>query len=196
MNDLLVLSDDGHKLANILNSLDVENFWLQNRFIDWYSGKEINSEEKKICKNNNYNSYYTHCSSFVKSVCFRNNIEMYGPPDIETEGLANKQYDWLELHGKKYGWIKINNIKNIQYDCEIQAQKKANLGYLVLMLFKNKNDQNKGHIAVVKPENITESNVKINGCKICNVGICNLSSVNSHICFKDFMECVFWMHSV
>jgi hypothetical protein len=57
----------------------------KNHYIDWYTSLKSND--------NILNSFHSHCSSNVASICKRLNIQMYGPEfNIPTEGLANKQY--------------------------------------------------------------------------------------------------------
>ena len=129
----ILINDFGYQLATFINSLDVENKWKKKHYIDWYTGLQSNDVYTGLQSNKTIlNSFHSHCSSYVASICKRLNVPMYGPEfNIPTEGLANKQYQWLFEHGHSYGWINID--KQSQLENEIFAQLIANNGYLVIV---------------------------------------------------------------
>jgi hypothetical protein len=163
------INKNGIKLSTFINSLDVENKWKRNNYIDWYSGETINIVNK-------LNSFYSHCSSFVASVCKRLNIPIYGPEfNVPTEGLANKQYQWLFEYGEIYGWKHINNQN--QLENEIFAQLMANNGYIVIVCHYHLINKNKGHIGVIKPYEIGIHDIIKYGCIIAQSGKRNSSNM-------------------
>ena len=164
------INNIGHQLANFINSLDVENKWKKRQYIDWYTGEPINIINK-------LNSFNSHCSSYVASICKRLNIIMYGPEfNIPTEGLANKQYQWLFEYCETYGWININKNNN-QIENELFAQFMANNGYLVIVCHYHLNHPNKGHIAIIKPFEINTNDIIKYGCIIAQSGKRNSSNM-------------------
>ena len=183
------INKNGLKLANFINSLDVENKWKKNQYIDWYSGETINTINK-------LNSYYSHCSSYVASICKRLNIPIHGPEfNIPTEGLANKQYLWLLENGESYGWYKIN--KNNQIENEINAQLMANNGYLVIVCHYHLINKNKGHIAIVKPSEIDTHDIIKYGCMIAQSGKINSSNMYLINGFRNKRnECKYFYHKI
>jgi hypothetical protein len=169
-------------LAKFYDSFDVENEWQQNRYISWKSGREIKE------KNEN-NSYKTHCSAFVSAVSSRLGIPLLRPPQVSTEGLANKQFDWLENNGIDNLWIKLKS--------PLDAQETANCGYFVIAVYKNHNNSNGGHIAIVRPyqsEQNINKHVSHYGPRICQAGFINSSSIDAIQVFENISDYVFWAH--
>lgn len=122
-------------IYNYLVKFDVENNWRKETWINWSTGKEI-TNEKEI---NKLDSWFTHCSAFVSAVCFKLNVPMLIPPTTRTEGLANKQYKWLNDNGEKNNWKKIteNEISSYVND------------HLIIATCYCKESPNCGHIAIV-----------------------------------------------
>lgn len=171
-------------LANFYDSFDVENKWTRNKYVNWISGKI--SKEKNI-----KNSYATHCSSFVACVAYNLNLPFLYPDndnDIGTEGLANKQFDWLEKNGLFNLWIKLKS--------PLEAQISANCGYFVIAVYKNVKDLNCGHIAIIRPyyndAYSMEKQVDKFGPRICQAGFINSSSINAVEILGDMNDYVFW----
>jgi hypothetical protein len=176
-----ILCPDNDTMASFYDNLDVEHKWPQETYIDWYTGLPLE---------NNYNpddSYHTHCSAFVASVCCRLNVPILCPPKHRTEGLANAQHDWFFTDGNKLGWI--------QLESSINAQIEANHNNLVIMCHKNKENPNGGHIACVRPYATTTDLILLNGPRICQSGVINSSSVNSYDMFLDH-DCIYWMYKL
>ena len=161
---------DSLKLFFILS--DVENKWKQNQYVNWLTGEET-LEENKL------DSFSTHCSAFVSSICYKLNIPMLSPPHVGTEGLANKQYEWMCEIGTKHGWKEIN--KNV-------AQKTANKGIIVFIGYYHPDDNTKGHVAFVSP------NKDLNKIKICQAGLINSSCTDIENGFSNHKMCRFWKY--
>lgn len=123
-------------LKCFLTSLDVENKWKQEQSINWLTGETITD----ITKINQLDSWFTHCSSFVSSVCNQLNIPILMPPEFRTEGLANKQCKWLNTQGYKHGWLQIS-LHDIK--------KYVDANYFIIACQYCENDSNCGHVAIV-----------------------------------------------
>lgn len=174
---------DRKKLQTFLVGLDVEYKWKQNCFVDWLTGKPS-------LDFNPLNSYYTHCSSFVSSVCHQLSVPMLTPPAAFTEGLANKQYIWLETNGIENGWVKLLSPDD--------AQLSANGGKLVIACFHNDYSPNEGHIAVVFPIEKSTSDIKTYGVQICQAGWINTTSSHSRdvFCLNHIDKYKYYSHQV
>lgn len=166
-------------LLKFYDSFDVEHRWPKNKYVSWISGKET--------KNMNYDdSHFIHCSAFVSSVSKKLNVPLLRPPKVRTEGLANKQYDWLEFKGRKYGWVKLES----GYD----AQMCSNMGYFVIGAYKHFTDPNEGHIGIVRPYECDENHINKYGPKICQAGFINSSSIDARDAFDDRLQYIYWGH--
>jgi hypothetical protein len=168
------------ELCIFYDSFNVEKMWKKNSYIDWMTGLSTTEQ-------NFNNSYKTHCSSFVASVASHLNIPFLFPSnDIGTEGLANKQYDWLEEHGKNNFWFRAET----SYDAHILA----NHGYFVVAVYKNINDINNGHIVIIRPHKSDKKIIERNGPKVCQAGNINSSSIDALSILDNFNEYNFFAH--
>lgn len=162
-------------LKKFLVSLDVKNKWKKECFVDWLSGEPIDD----ISKINYFDSWLTHCSSFLSSVCFKLDVPFLIPPKVRTEGLANKQYMWLSEHGIKYGWLKISkdNIKNY-----------INENYLIIACQYSTYDPNCGHVAIVI--DYIDDDIYV-----CQAGKINSSYIKLCDAFCDQNKVEYWIYN-
>lgn len=184
---MLKIFNEGKKLGIFLDDLQVSKKWLPKMYIDWFSGEQINEI-------NPQNSFHSHCSAFVSSVCSRLKIPIIGPEfNVPTEGLANVQYQWLNDYGKIFGWTEIIHQNYIIK--QTYAQVYANKGHIVIVCYYNTNDKNRGHIAIIKPCQITPIELLTYGPLVCQAGKINSSSIYLNKAFygKDIDLCRFWI---
>lgn len=159
-------------------SLDVEHNWLQNQYVDWLTGKRMpdNYENKN-------DSFLTHCSSFVKAVCYKLNIPMMGPPYVGTEGLANKQCVWLAQFGYLFDWEEIDHFN---------VSKHANDGNLVVVCYYNADEFTCGHVAIVMPTHSLDEKIYV-----CHAGLHNYVCTEIKTVFGDLLsECRYYSHKI
>lgn len=174
-------------LSIFLLSLDVENKWKCNTWIDWLTGLATDVADP-------LNSYYTHCSSFVSSVCYQLNVPMLIPNimlKIGSEGLANKQYKWLETEGIAKGWVLMQSA--------LEAQLEANKNNLVIACYHNNKNQNEGHVAIVCPfSRFTQEDINKYGVRICQSGWINTTSSDAVNLFyyDDLKNYVYYSHKL
>ena len=151
-------------LDNFLDNIDVQNKWSQNSYINWLTG------EKKPDGTPD-ESFMTHCSAFVASVCTQLNVPILRPPEHNTEGLANAQHDWLISDGSKYGWYRIMSGED--------AQNEANNCKLVLVAYRNHLNDKGGHIAILRSANTDTDNE----LQVCQAGLVNSIRRPLSLCF-------------
>jgi hypothetical protein len=182
------LVEGGQKLREYLFSLDVEHNWLQNQHVNWLSGKTINSSMIDPL-----DSFYTHCSSFVSSVCYQLNIPFLIPNTelgVRTEGLANKQHLWLKEYGNKNGWTEINKDN---------VMSEANMGYIIIATYHNYHNCNCGHIAIICPHKRSKQfeqseQLEKEEIKICQAGMTNSSCMNISDAFTHHNNITYWIY--
>lgn len=162
-------------LKNFLLELDVENKWKQECFVDWLSGETIND----ISKINYLDSYFTHCSAFLSAVCFRLHIPFLIPPEVRTEGLANKQCNWLNKKGNEYGWLLTARDQLVNY---------VNNNYFIVACQYCTSDPNCGHVAVIV-------DCVDNDIFVCQAGKINSSYMNicDAFCCPDKVQ--YWIYN-
>ena len=93
---------------------------------------------------------------------------MLSPPP--QNNLANLQRDWLEGEGHDKGWHKVSGV---------EAQRLANKGVVVVASFKNDDPHfhgGHGHIAVIRPSDKSEADVRREGPQITQAGGHNYNS--------------------
>ncbi len=155
----------GKDLARLLDTFDVENHWLAGRHIaDWKTGA---ADSKS-------GGPRTHCSLFVAAVCAKRDV-----PFLDSSPqmfLSNRQQDWLLKEGKQKGWTRVAD--------PVAAQWLANRGALVLASYKNTNPKKAGHIAVVRPADVTAGEVRTHGPRIIQAGVKNYRETDVKTGFK------------
>jgi hypothetical protein len=107
--------------------------------------------------------------AFVAAAAMRVNIYVLRPPDHKQLLLANAQYDWLAADGVARGWQRISN--------GVEAQRRANQGWLVLASYRNRHADKPGHIAIVRPSDKSAEALLEEGPQVTQAGLTNYHSV-------------------
>lgn len=164
------ITAEGKKMAESLDSMNVEQLWEPGRSVAWKTGKLL-EKQGEFRKSN------THCSAFVAATCLKMDVYILRPPEHETKGLANAQAEWLaSKKGHESGW---KHVKN-----EMEAQHLANHGQLVVAAFKETNADRNGHIAIVRPSDKSAERIKQEGPQIIQAGATNHNSTSAKEGFK------------
>jgi hypothetical protein len=169
-------NQDGRALKEFYLSLHVENLWLSGQHVDWQTGEPDDpSADQDI---------HTHCSAFVAAACAKKNVYILRPPDHVIQLLANAQYDWLESsEAKKMGWVKIESDGVYE-----KSQILANRGYLVIATCKNNNPKLPGHIALVRPAEITTDQLAKSGPMLISAGTHNFNYISLKSAFGSHLS--------
>lgn len=142
------ITPEGEKLVRFLDASDVMQRWLAGWHVDWQTGEadrpEPGGPEAK-----------THCSAFVAAMAERAGIYVLRPPEHPQNLLANAQTHWLRDHGTEQGWRTLASY--------VEAQAAANRGELVMEAFENPNPHKPGHIAIVRPSEMTRAELDSEG---------------------------------
>ena len=69
-----------NNLSIFLEKQDVENRWMQNSYVNWLTGLPA-------CIPDPDDSFETHCSAFVSSVCYQLGVPMLIPPYVKLKAL-------------------------------------------------------------------------------------------------------------
>lgn len=157
------LSPNAERLAQTIDSLDVENHWPAGEQVHWESGIPDGRPENGTGK-------HTHCSAFVAAAAKRIGVYILRPPDHNQILLANAQYDWLESEGQAQGWKQLRD--------GIEAQRFANQGWFVVATYKNHHEDKPGHIAIVRPNDKDIGVLREEGPQITQAGAINYRSVS------------------
>jgi hypothetical protein len=157
------VSQAGARLDALLDSMDVEHHWPAGVHVNWRTGDPDGRPESATGK-------HTHCSAFVASAAEHLQIYILRPPEHAQILLANAQYDWLASEGPSHGWHEINGPE--------AAQRAANQGEFVVATYKNPHDNKPGHIAIVRPSDKSEREVRAEGPQITQAGATNYTSTS------------------
>jgi hypothetical protein len=149
----------GKKLDAFLDSLDVTNKWLPYHQVNWRTGESLSQYRNSALG--------THCSTFVAAAAAKLGVYILRPPDHDGL-LANAQYHWLRTRGIKHGWAAVEN--------NINAQRIANQGCLVVIAYANPNQRKPGHIAIVRPSAKPREEIIVRGPQIIQAGKNNYNS--------------------
>jgi hypothetical protein len=156
------------KLAQSIDSLDVEHHWPAGVHVRWDTGVPDGITESGIGK-------HTHCSAFAAAAAERADIYLLHPPEHKQLLLANAQYDWLRTTGLTQGWRPLSD--------GVEAQRYANQGWFVLATYKNHYDDKPGHIAIVRPSDKDERLIASEGPQVTQAGGTNYRSVALRVGF-------------
>lgn len=163
------ITQDGERLARVLDSSDVMQRWLAGWHVDWRTGeKDRTTPGGPEAK--------THCSAFVAAIAERLGAYVLRPPEHRQELLANAQMRWLREHGSEQGWRVLAS--------DMTAQAAANRGELVLEAFENPNPHKPGHIAIVRPSLKTREELERDGPQETQAGEQNATSITTAAGFR------------
>ena len=114
----------------------------------WSAGYNISCDTGYGTYNKTTTVKTSHCSCFVYALCKKLGFYIPSPPEYSQFHLADKQLEWIESSdGISNGWTNVGlNVP----DCYIEAQRKANEGYFVIVGV-TQDDMVNGHIGVVRP---------------------------------------------
>jgi hypothetical protein len=162
----------GDRLAQLLDSMNVESLWLANEHVNWETGEPD--------RNADYEGpgRHTHCSAFAAAVAKRLDVYLLRPPEHGQQLLANAQAEWLDSDaGRKAGWRRVADMR--------KAQRLANEGNLVLALYQNPDKHVPGHVAIVRPSEKSSEAMEENGPELIQAGEHNHSKINVRIGFEN-----------
>lgn len=166
-------TEKGKALKDFYLGLDVEHLWLSGQHVNWETGRPDNPDAEQ--------DIHTHCSAFVAAACKRLNIYILRPPEHSMQLLANAQYDWLASpQAQAAGWKPL--LEENTYE---KAQELANRGYVVVAAFKNKDPRLPGHIALVRPAEISPDQVKGSGPMLIMASTHNFNYISLRAGFKS-----------
>ena len=162
------ISAQATRVAASIDALDVERHWPAGVHVNWETGDPDGRPESGEGK-------HTHCSAFVAAAAKRLGIYILRPPQHAQVLLANAQYDWLADEGPRQGWRALRDGE--------AAQNAANLGDFVVAVYKNRNDEKPGHIAIVRPSDKSVQSIRADGPQITQAGGKNYRSTVLRIGF-------------
>jgi hypothetical protein len=99
----------GHRLAEMLDSMNVESLWLAHEHVNWETGEAD--------RGGNYEGpgKHTHCSAFAAAAAKKMGIYILRPPDHGQVLLANAQAEWLHSQeAVDQGWRKVGGGRDAQ----------------------------------------------------------------------------------
>jgi hypothetical protein len=164
------ISAEGQKLAATLDAMKVDQLWLAGRPVNWRTGEP----KGRVFTNT---IFVTHCSAFAAAAADQLGVYLLHPPDHSAALLANAQQDWLRADGTNQGWRPVAS--------ELQAQRLANAGQLVVVTCKNPNPGAPGHIAIVRPSIKSDAQILAEGPQIIQAGRNNYLSTSAKLGFKN-----------
>jgi len=158
------ISDAGKRLAEKLDSFEVEKHWPAGQHINWETGIPTGVPEKTEGK-------HTHCSAFVASAAKQLGVYILRPPEHGQKLLANAQSEWLASEGPAQGWRRLKD--------GFEAQNAANSGEFVIASYHNHHDDKPGHIAIVRPSSKGTEAITAEGPDIVQAGEHNFNVVST-----------------
>lgn len=153
-----------------IDAMEVERHWPAGVHVDWETGIPDGRPGTPGGK-------HTHCSAFVASAAERLGVYILRPPAHSQALLANAQYDWLARVGAREGWTALADA--------IDAQNRANLGDLVVAVYRNHRDDKPGHIAIVRPGDRSVDDIERDGPQVTQAGSTNHRSVTLRLGFAS-----------
>jgi hypothetical protein len=166
------ISAAGIQLAETLDSMHVESLWLANEHIDWETGEPDRGGGFEGEGN------HTHCSAFAAAAAKRLGVYLLRPPEHGQQLLANAQAEWLAGEaGRQAGWRRVSDMR--------RAQRLANQGNLVLVIYQNPDKHVPGHIAIVRPSEKSAQELDDKGPEVIQAGQHNHSRISVRIAFEN-----------
>jgi hypothetical protein len=171
----------GLRLASTLDGMNVESLWLAHEHVNWETGEPDRGADYEGPGN------HTHCSAFAAAAAKRLGVYLLRPPEHGQALLANAQADWLaSAAAAKAGWRSVATMQ--------QAQRLANEGSLVLVLYPNPDKRVPGHIAIVRPSQKSAKALDENGPEVIQAGEHNHARTNVKTGFENHPGA--WPHGV
>ena len=164
------VSAAGIALAAQIDRMDVEHLWTAGKGVDWRTGRVDPASR----------GHGTHCSAFAAAFCAQQGIYILRPPEHSQVLLANAQYEWLEQHGKEFGWVPVAS--------GAAAQSLANRGWVVVAVCRNVNPRRPGHIAVVRPGVRTAEEQAAAGPLVAQAGTVNRGNIPLAAGFRNHRQ--------
>jgi hypothetical protein len=162
----------GLRLASTLDGMNVESLWLAHEHVNWETGEPDRGADYEGPGN------HTHCSAFAAAAAKRLGVYLLRPPEHGQALLANAQADWLaSAAAAKAGWRSVATMQ--------QAQRLANEGSLVLVLYPNPDKRVPGHIAIVRPSQKSAKALDENGPEVIQAGEHNHARTNLKTGFEN-----------
>ena len=159
------ISASGLRLREWLDNSGVDHLWLPEFAVNWQTGEKIASYGYDP-----HGQEHTHCSAFVASAAMHLGVYILRPPEHSQDLLANAQVGWLSSpDGAAHGWQQVPDVT--------VAQTRANQGDLVVGSFQNPSPSEPGHIAIVRPSNISDDRLSEDGPYVTQAGGHNHISV-------------------
>jgi hypothetical protein len=152
--------------------MNVESLWLAHEHVNWETGEPDKGADYEGPGN------HSHCSAFAAAAAKRLGVYLLRPPEHGQLLLANAQAEWLSsAAARKSGWQSVADMR--------EAQRLANQGNLVLVLFQNPSKHVPGHIAIVRPSEKSLKALREDGPRIIQAGNHNHASTNVRIGFQN-----------
>jgi hypothetical protein len=182
-----IVTPQGQSLARQLDRMGVESKWIAGAHVDWETGLPDGETETLPGR-------HTHCSAFVAATAKRLGVYILRPPQHGQVLLANAQSEWLAGEGRAEGWRSLAGAAD--------AQSAANHGLLVVASYHNHRDDKPGHIAIVRPSDKDERELKAEGPDVIQAGTVNSASISAKAAFSGHPhawnggEIQYYAHSV
>jgi hypothetical protein len=153
----------GARLAGVLDAMQVEKHWLAGHHVNWRTG---DPDGRPVP----LEGLHTHCSAFAAAAASRLGVELLHPPEHNQVLLANAQCEWLTTAGRAVGWQPVAD--------PLEAQRRANAGWLVLACYTSPDPALPGHIAIVRPAALSRRHIEAQGPQITQAGVRNYRSAS------------------
>jgi hypothetical protein len=158
------LPEAGRMLDATLNSMEVERLWLAGEYVYWETGIAM-AEPPPASEGYEKD---THCSAFAAAVARKLGVPLLSP--LPETFLANRQAEWLE--GLPSGWESIPG--------PVEAQRLANEGWFVVIVYRNPNAGGSGHIEVVRAHaGRSDAELAVVGPQVIQAGRVNFNSTTA-----------------
>jgi hypothetical protein len=169
-----LITPAGERLADTLDTMNVESLWLAGEHVNWETGEPDKSADYEGPGN------HSHCSAFAAAAAMRLGVYLLRPPEHGELLLANAQADWLTSEaGAQNGWKSVAGMR--------EAQRLANQGNLVLAVYKNPNPHLPGHIAIVRPSEKSAVALEVNGPELIQAGEHNYTKISTRVGFEHHL---------
>jgi len=161
----------GQALVAQLDATGVDHLWLAGQHVNWQTGEPDSGSEDRG------HGRASHCSAFVGAFAQQQGVYVLRPPQHSQILLATAQVAWLSSPAaQQAGWQPLQDMR--------QAQTLANQGRLVLAAFPSPQPRKPGHIAIVRPAELSESELQANGPQITQAGQQNYLSTTTRQGFR------------